>query len=80
MAVSRILKDFENLPEDVKDKLAELDLELSEGNQSINPSINQSTNPSIHQSIINLFSSMILPINHFFFIRNIHPFIPSLNQ
>ena len=37
MAVSRILTDFENLPEDVKDKLAELDLELSEG-QSINQS------------------------------------------
>ena len=31
MAVAQVLTQFENLPQDVKDKLAELDLELSEG-------------------------------------------------
>ena len=31
MAAAKVLTDFENLPHDVKDKLAELDLELSEG-------------------------------------------------
>ena len=35
MAAARVLTDFENLPEDVKDKLAELDLELSEGEKII---------------------------------------------
>ena len=30
-ALEQVLKHFENLPEDVKEKLAELDLELSEG-------------------------------------------------
>ena len=29
--LAQVLKDFESLPEDVKEKLAELDLELSEG-------------------------------------------------
>ena len=33
MAVAQVLTDLENLPEDVRDKLAELDLELSEGKQ-----------------------------------------------
>ena len=31
MAAAQVLTDFENLPDHVKDKLAELDLELSEG-------------------------------------------------
>ena len=31
MSVAQVLTDFEHLPEDVRDKLAELDLELSEG-------------------------------------------------
>lgn len=31
MAAAQVLTDFENLPEEVKEKLAELDLELSEG-------------------------------------------------
>jgi hypothetical protein len=34
MALAQILTNFEHLPEDVREKLAELDLELSEGQQS----------------------------------------------
>ena len=33
MSAAQVLTDFENLPDHVKDKLAELDLELSEGRQ-----------------------------------------------
>jgi hypothetical protein len=33
MALAQILADFERLPEDVREKLAELDLELSEGEE-----------------------------------------------
>ena len=43
MSAAQVLTDFENLPDHVKDKLAELDLELSEGRQCF---------------IVNIFSSM----------------------